>query len=214
MIRGLYSRIALGLKIRKKPKLGTQIKTMTNLAVRAGGQYTSIKDLKTWALAILKSTELPEVLTRRWFTHAASTAVWTSNVGVSSHLTIHNKLCSQLTLNKTPFEIYRLPIVVDSDYNLSRIVNIYSKSGDVGQYSTSFALIPDYDLAWGVLSAGVTPNTQASAVRDIIASNFVSLLTSKIFSKDLAKPEITDQRRRSRRKSPSQNHLPRILQSQ
>ncbi|EXJ89929.1 hypothetical protein A1O3_02996 [Capronia epimyces CBS 606.96] len=121
----------------------------------AGGQYTSTKDLVVWGRAILQSSLLPKVLTRRWFTHAASTSVWTSNVGI-------------------PFEIYRLPVIADTNYNLTRIVDIYSKSGDVGQYSTNFGLIPDHNLGYSVLSAGVTPNTQVSAIRDTVVDIFVN----------------------------------------
>jgi hypothetical protein len=50
---------------------------------------------------------------------------------------------------------------------------VYSKSGDVGQYSTYIGLIPDHDIGIAILSAGVTPNTQTTAIRDILIDKFV-----------------------------------------
>lgn len=49
----------------------------------AGGQYISTRDLQTWGRAILQSSLLPKVLTRRWIKPVSVTSQWASDVGVS-----------------------------------------------------------------------------------------------------------------------------------
>lgn len=48
-----------------------------------------------------------------------------------------------------PWEIQRVELS-----NPFRILDVYTKSGDVGTYSSDFVLIPDYDLGFSILGAG------------------------------------------------------------
>ena len=48
---------------------------------------------------------------------------------------------------------------------LRSLVDTYSKSGDVGLYSTFFGLVPDYNIGISVLAAGDNPNRQVPPVR-------------------------------------------------
>jgi hypothetical protein len=67
-----------------------------------------------------------------------------------------------------------LPIPANTIINATRIVDTYSKSGDVGAYSTYFGLVPDYGIGITVLAAGDTPHNQVASVRDPIIEIFVS----------------------------------------
>lgn len=60
------------------------------------------------------------------------------------------------------------------EYNTSRIVDIYSKAGDVGVYSTFFALDPDHKIGITVLAAGDNPTFQVLPLKDLMLDVFVS----------------------------------------
>ncbi|KAE9373918.1 putative penicillin-binding protein [Stipitochalara longipes BDJ] len=136
----------------------------------AGGEYTSLKDLNTWGQAILQSTQLSKLATRRWLKPTSFTAGWTSNVGI-------------------PFELYRLPITADFSNNITRIVDVYTKSGDIGQYSTFFGVVPDHDIAISVLAAGESPNNAISAIRDTLMEIYVNAIEAA--AKDQASQSFT-----------------------
>ena len=120
----------------------------------AGNQYTSTKDLRTWGQAIYTNKLLDPVTTRKWMKPVTFTSRWTSAVGA-------------------PWEIYRIALPIDKLTDASRIVDSYTKGGDVGQYSTMFALVPDYEIGWSVMAAGVAPGDQKNAVRLMLVDSFV-----------------------------------------
>lgn len=76
--------------------------------------------------------------------------------------------------SKAPWEIRRLPVLADTKYNTSRIVDIYSKAGDIGQYSTFFGLVPDHKIGISVLAAGDNPTLQVLPLKDLVLDIFVS----------------------------------------
>ena len=78
------------------------------------------------------------------------------------------------TYPQAPWEIYRLPIAVDTLHNASRIVDAYTKSGDLGQYSTIFALIPDYNIGISVLAAGDHPGASVPPISGALADIFTA----------------------------------------
>ncbi|KAI1609311.1 putative penicillin-binding protein [Exophiala viscosa] len=119
----------------------------------AGGQYTSTKDLITWGRAILNNSLLSDIVTRRWMKPTSFTSQWESAVGA-------------------PWEIYRLAIPINTIINASRIVDTYTKSGDIGQYSTYFGLVLDYNIGITVLAAGDNPNRQVPPVRGTLVDIF------------------------------------------
>ena len=63
---------------------------------------------------------------------------------------------------------------MDPTLNSTRIVDIYSKAGDVGVYSTFFGLVPDHELGITVLAAGADPNGQVQPLKSIVSEIFVS----------------------------------------
>lgn len=96
----------------------------------AGGAYGSTSDLSTLGRAILTSKLLPAAQTRRWLKPRSFTSDPLQSVGA-------------------PWEIQRVELS-----NPFRILDVYTKSGDVGDYSSDLVLIPDYDIGFGILGAG------------------------------------------------------------
>ncbi|KAK5451815.1 hypothetical protein LTS15_007538 [Exophiala xenobiotica] len=119
----------------------------------AGNQYTSTKDLRTWGQAILSYRLLPGFVTRRWMKPTTFTSQWQSVVGA-------------------PWEIYRITVPTDTIINASRIVDTYTKSGDIGVYSTYFGLVPDYNIGITVMAAGDDPNRQVPPIRGTLVDIF------------------------------------------
>lgn len=78
-------------------------------------------------------------------------------------------------LQQAPWEIFRYTVPINGIVNTSRIVDTYSKSGDIGLYSTVFGLVPDYNIGFSVLTAGDNPNRQVPPVRGPIVDIFVSI---------------------------------------
>ncbi|KIW11614.1 hypothetical protein PV08_10916 [Exophiala spinifera] len=146
----------------------------------AGGQYTSTKDLKTWGQAILSHKLLPGFVTRRWMKPTTFTSQWEAAVGA-------------------PWEIYRYTVPADTVINASRIVDAYTKSGDIGLYSTMFGLVPDYNLGFTVMTAGDNPNRQVPPVRGIIVDTFYK--AAEAAAKEQARRAFTGTFRSSDRNS-------------
>lgn len=60
--------------------------------------------------------------------------------------------------------------------NTSRIVDIYAKGGDIGQYSTFFGVVPDHKIGVTVLAAGDIPTFTVLPLKDLVLDIFVSCL--------------------------------------
>ena len=67
-----------------------------------------------------------------------------------------------------------MPVKTNSIINASRIVDTYTKEGDVGTYSTYFGLVPDYDMGISVMGAGDDPLFVVTTVRATLVDIFVS----------------------------------------
>lgn len=105
----------------------------------AGNYYSSINDMLAFGISVLKNLQLSPVRTRRWLKPLTSTS--------ASHLLVG-----------APWEIYRLMNVT----NDGRMIEIYTKLGNIFDYNSNFVLVPDYDLVIQVFSAG--PETNAITV--------------------------------------------------
>lgn len=93
----------------------------------AGGLYASTKDMVKLGRAVLNNTLLSPAMTRRWMKPATHTGSLTASVGA-------------------PWEIFTIPT--------SRAVDVYTKSGDLGSYSSMTALSPDHGVGFTILAAG------------------------------------------------------------
>jgi hypothetical protein len=76
-------------------------------------------------------------------------------------------------------------VPIDSAINTSKIVDTYTKSGDIGQYSTIFAMVPDYGLGFSVLAVGegTSPGVAVQLARAYIVDAFVRSIPPRPYSK-------------------------------
>lgn len=102
--------------------------TSLNGEPAALGLSSTISDLAKLGRSILTSALLPPVTTRRWLKPFASTSNLRNAVG-------------------RPWEIYHYSITPTDP-----IVDIYTKLGTVGRYSSYFGLVPSYDVGFAILA--------------------------------------------------------------
>jgi hypothetical protein len=107
--------------------------------------YSSSNDLAKLGRAILNSTLLPPVQTRRWMKPVAHTSSLKLSVGA-------------------PWEIFRVETP-------RGVVDVYTKSGGIAAYVSLLVVVPDYDIGWVILTAGRTPGS----VQNIFANSIVDV---------------------------------------
>ncbi|GLI78653.1 hypothetical protein PoHVEF18_006973 [Penicillium ochrochloron] len=108
----------------------------------AGGIYSSTRDMATLGQAILSSSLFPSFITRRWMKPATHTSSLDYSVGA-------------------PWEIV--------SFGDERPIDIYSKAGDIGSYSSIIALSPDHNVGFTVLAAGADGHAKVALVADLIS---------------------------------------------
>jgi CubicO group peptidase (beta-lactamase class C family) len=116
----------------------------------AGSFYSSINDMRQVGIAMLNSTLLSPAQTRRWMKPQTFTA--NDNFAVGA-----------------PWEIFKGTLPGKSTW-------MFTKGGDLGKYSTKFALLPDYDAGFTVLTAGDDANNIATIMSNIIAEIVIPAL--------------------------------------
>ncbi|KAH8646036.1 beta-lactamase/transpeptidase-like protein [Tricladium varicosporioides] len=114
-----------------------------------GGVWSSPADLTAIGRSILSSTLISPAQTRRWMKPMTHTSALLSAVGA-------------------PWEIQRVQLPS------SRIVDVYTKNGVIGAYASYMILIPDYDVGFTILAAGV--GTNADVLAGFIADSFLPAL--------------------------------------
>ncbi|KAM0449440.1 hypothetical protein ACHAO4_007458 [Trichoderma viride] len=116
-----------------------------------GAIYSTISDLMAFGKAILSYDMLSPIRTRRWMKPLASTS-------------------SISTLIGAPWEIYRSNNVTKD----GRIIEFYTKAGDLFSYHSVIALIPDYDLVMVALVGG--PEVSGATTYQLIGDASTALL--------------------------------------
>jgi CubicO group peptidase (beta-lactamase class C family) len=111
----------------------------------AGGMYSSSSDLTTIGRSILSSSLISPAQTRRW-------------------MKPHGLLSQSNAAVGAPWEIYRLELSPNN-----RIIDLYTKNGDIGSYSAVFVLSPDWDVGFNVLTAGPIPKSVIANSRILAA---------------------------------------------
>ncbi|KUJ22846.1 beta-lactamase/transpeptidase-like protein [Mollisia scopiformis] len=111
----------------------------------AGGMYSSTSDMTKIARSILTSSLISPAQTRRWMKPRSLLSAGNAAVGA-------------------PWEIYRLELSPND-----RVVDIYTKSGDLPGYSSVFVLAPDFDLGFTVLTAGPSATTNSRILGGLIS---------------------------------------------
>jgi hypothetical protein len=104
--------------------------------------YSSPKDMSTFGRAILSNALIDPVTTRRWLKPLSHTSSLQHSVGA-------------------PWEIYT--------YLLPRRVDLYTKAGDIGLYSSSFGLSPDHNAGFTVLVAGGNSHQLTATIAEMTA---------------------------------------------
>jgi hypothetical protein len=117
-------------------------------ATAEGGIFASASDLSTLGGSILSSTLLSANTTSAWLKPTSFTSSPIGFVG-------------------RPWEIYRS--VINATEN--RVVDIYTKGGNIGLYTSLMALIPDFEIGFTILIATETsgyPMTLAGILTDAL----------------------------------------------
>ncbi|PYH28222.1 serine hydrolase domain-containing protein [Aspergillus neoniger CBS 115656] len=125
----------------------------------AGGLYSSLHDMVNIGRAILNNTLLPAALSRRWMKPVTHTTSLDFAVGA-------------------PWEIYSFPS--------SRVIDVYTKAGDLGSYASMLALSPDHNVGFTILAAGDDTTSVVAYLSDLIASSIIPALEEQ------AKAEAAD----------------------
>jgi hypothetical protein len=127
--------------------------TLDGAGTGMGAMFSTPKELAAVGRAILSSSLLPPSTTRTWLKPASHTSSLIGAVGRG-------------------WEIFRA--VLGSAEN-NRVVDLYVKSGNVGAYGGKLVLIPDYDVGFVVLMAGVA-GTVADQISGIIVDQLLPAL--------------------------------------
>ncbi|KAK8089738.1 beta-lactamase 2 [Apiospora hydei] len=118
---------------------------------RAGGFYSSTNDFLTLGTAILSSKLLTPAQTRKWMKPKIATSSASMMLG-------------------EPWEILRTDNVTAD----GRLIEIYTKTGDIWGYDTTFCLVPDYDVVASILTSGFETGSAAvykmcsDAIRELL----------------------------------------------
>ncbi|BAE55453.1 beta-lactamase/transpeptidase-like protein [Aspergillus flavus] len=115
----------------------------------AGGLYSSTKDMSIVGRAILNSTLLRPSLTRRWMKPRAHTSSLEVSVGA-------------------PWEIFTL--------TNPRLIDLYTKQGDLGMYSSMLALSPEHDVGFTILAAGESTTEAVTLITDLTINTLIPAL--------------------------------------
>lgn len=117
-----------------------------------GGFYSSLSDISAIGRSMLSNTLLSPRLTRQW-------------------MKPHSFLPNGISAVGAPWEIYQA-------LGTNKTTWMYTKSGDLGAYSTYLILLPDYDAGFTILTAGAKATSISRILADITATTFVPALES------------------------------------
>lgn len=136
-----------------------------------GGYFSSLNDVSTIARAILNSTYLSPATTRRWLKPSA----FSPPGPLFSTDGVVQAVGAPWEITRAP--AIRAPLVASSGNNLSAAQEyqtwIYTKTGDIGAYSSIFALIPEFDAGFTILSAGPAAHVLVTNLADLVTENFI-----------------------------------------
>ncbi|KXG50964.1 Beta-lactamase-related protein [Penicillium griseofulvum] len=108
----------------------------------AGGIFSSAKDMATFGRAVLSSSLVDPAVTRRWMKPLTHTSSLQHSVGA-------------------PWEIYT--------FLTPRRVDLYTKAGDIGMYSSMMGLSPDHNTGITVLVAGSDSHKMTATISEMVS---------------------------------------------
>ena len=106
--------------------------------------------------SVLRSSLLPPAITREWLKSTSLTSDPSSAVGM-------------------PWEILRMDVPISPDSNKTRVVDVYSKNGGLGGYSSYIFLSPDHNIGLTVLVA--SPDVQPTGTVALAVLSKLALAT-------------------------------------
>jgi hypothetical protein len=112
----------------------------------------SLGDLSSLGRSILRSSILPPALSRWWLKPSSLVG---SVYGATGH----------------PWEIYRMDAPVAQGSNRTRVVDLYTKNGGIGAYSSWLLLSPDHKIGISVLTASANGDRVSVSVLAELAVN-------------------------------------------
>ncbi|KAI0010462.1 beta-lactamase/transpeptidase-like protein [Xylariaceae sp. FL0662B] len=119
--------------------------------------YSSARDLARAGNAMLSSRLLTPAQTRRWMQPVADTSNLRNGVG-------------------RPWEIYHAPQAATNINNSSIIVDVFTKTGSIGPYSSYFGLAPDFALGFAILAHdAAAPNPDLNVYADVVSLALVKV---------------------------------------
>lgn len=116
-----------------------------------GNMYTSPGDLSSVGRAILRSTLLKPAMTRRWLKPVSFSSDPKASVGM-------------------PWGIRQIELEKNGTY---QFVHTFNKAGSLGSYSTLLAIIPELDIGFTIMAAGVVPSGLVMDIADTLTSTYV-----------------------------------------
>ncbi|KAI9730919.1 MAG: hypothetical protein M1818_007993 [Claussenomyces sp. TS43310] len=125
----------------------------------AGGGYSTTADLATIGRSILRSTLLDPALTRKWMKPVTHTSSLQTSVGM-------------------PWEIQRMELPLTPSSDTTRIVDLYTKAGNLGAYAGYIVLDPDHDVGFSIFAAGKSSVPQAAVLADLITATWIPAFES------------------------------------
>ncbi|KAI0443920.1 putative penicillin-binding protein [Xylaria telfairii] len=121
--------------------------------IPTAGMYSSSDNLARFGRSILLSKQLSTLDTRTWMKPKSHTSSLFFSVG-------------------SPWEIWRTRSQVTS----GRVVDLYAKSGSVGQYHSQLVLMPDYGVTLSILIAGSSSGTVANIAAEMLLQSLIPTL--------------------------------------
>lgn len=119
----------------------------------AGGMFSSTKDMLAFMDAIMSHRLLSPVATRAWMKPKTHTSSLSYSVGA-------------------PWEILRSTRLATD----GRVVDIYSKTGDLGFYHGHMAIVPDYDISVTVLTGGYEVSQDVHTATEVLSAAVKALI--------------------------------------
>ncbi|KAM6516769.1 hypothetical protein FALCPG4_014942 [Fusarium falciforme] len=117
------------------------------------GLYSSSLDLARFGQAVLQNRQLSPAITRRWMKPTSHTASLNLSVG-------------------SPWEIHR----TRSNITNGRVIDLYTKSGSLGRYKSFLVLIPDFQITFSILTAGITSSPAIKVATELVTSSLLPAL--------------------------------------
>lgn len=120
------------------------------------GMYSSSSDLAKFGRDILLNRQLSPLATRRWMKPGSHTSSLSLSVG-------------------SPWEIVR----TKSQISHGRTIDLYTKSGSIGQYNSLLVISPDYGVALSIMVAGSSSAAVVEVASEIVLQSLIPALENQ-----------------------------------